>query len=157
MSRNRTRGHFNLLWVFDNFLVKCFDLMKNPKGGPFYVKKMFISDFSQISCVEFLGHKSIKFQVSWKLEIKIFFGFFSLKTDHFQINTGGKGSGGGCCHSKITIKIGLYFDFHMVPSLPARPQFLAMLTAKQSNGGDGGLFCPSKFGTLSIEIRHCVY
>ena len=61
------------------------------------------------------------------------FGFFSLNTDHFQINAGGKGSGGGCCHSKITIKIGLYFDFHMVPSLPARPQFLAMLTAKKSN------------------------
>ena len=48
------------------------DLLKNPKGGPFYVKKILISDFAQISCVEFLGPKYIKFWVSSKSEMKNF-------------------------------------------------------------------------------------
>ena len=47
-------------------------ILKNPKGGPFYVKKIFISDLAQILCVDFLGLKGIKFQVSWKSEMKIF-------------------------------------------------------------------------------------
>ena len=33
----------------------------DPKGGPFYVKKFFVSDFAQISCVEFLGPKYVSF------------------------------------------------------------------------------------------------
>ena len=48
------------------------NLLKNPKGGPFYVKKIFISDFAQISCVEFFGPKYIKFRISSKSEMKIF-------------------------------------------------------------------------------------
>ena len=39
--------------------IKCqFDILeKNPKGGPFYVKKIFISISAQISCVSFQGQK----------------------------------------------------------------------------------------------------
>ena len=52
--------YFEYLAIF----WEIFNFLKNPKGGPFYAKNVFIPDFSQISCVEFLGHKSIKFQVS---------------------------------------------------------------------------------------------
>ena len=48
------------------------NLLKNPKGGFFYVEKILISDFAQISCVEFLGPKYIKFWVSSKSEMKNF-------------------------------------------------------------------------------------
>ena len=57
---------------FFDFSVKCLNFLKNPKGGPFYVKKIFISDLAQILCVDFLGLKGIKFQISWKSEMKIF-------------------------------------------------------------------------------------
>ena len=49
------------------------DFLKNPKGGPFYVKKFFVSDSAQISCVKSLGHKDFKFCISSKSETKIFF------------------------------------------------------------------------------------
>ena len=48
-------------------------VLKNPKGGPFYVKKNFVSDSAHISCVKSLGHKDLKSWVSSKLETKIFF------------------------------------------------------------------------------------
>ena len=54
-----------------NFFSKIFE--KNPKGGPFYVKKFFVMDFAQISCVKSLGHKDFKFWISSKSETKIFF------------------------------------------------------------------------------------
>ena len=45
--------------------IKCqFDILeKNPKGGPFYVKNFFISDFTQVSCANFLGHKDSKHEI----------------------------------------------------------------------------------------------
>ena len=46
---------------------------KNPKGGPFYVKKFFVTDSAQISCVKSLGHKDFKFWISSKSETKKFF------------------------------------------------------------------------------------
>ena len=46
---------------------------KNPKGGPFYVKKFFVTDSAQISCVKSLGHKDFKFWISSKSETKNFF------------------------------------------------------------------------------------
>ena len=54
------------------FFSKIFE--KNPKGGPFYVKKFFVTDSAQISCVKSLGHKDFKFWISSKSETKkIFF------------------------------------------------------------------------------------
>ena len=39
-------------------IICQFDILeKNPKGGPFYVKKIFISVSAQISCVSFQGQK----------------------------------------------------------------------------------------------------
>ena len=45
--------------------IKCqFDILeKNPKGGPFYVENFFISDFTQVSCANFLGHKESKHEI----------------------------------------------------------------------------------------------
>ena len=40
------------------------NLLKNPKGGPFHVKKILISNFAQISCVEFLRPKYVSFWIS---------------------------------------------------------------------------------------------
>ena len=48
-------GHFSLIWD-----ILVFKVLKNPKGGPFYVKKNFVSDSAQISCVKSLGHKDLK-------------------------------------------------------------------------------------------------
>ena len=44
-----------------------------PHRSPFYVKKIFISDSAQISCVKSLGHKDLKSWVSSKSETKKFF------------------------------------------------------------------------------------
>ena len=43
--------------------IKCQSdiLEKNPKGGPFYVKNFFVSDFAQILYVKWLCHKNFKF------------------------------------------------------------------------------------------------
>ena len=45
-------------------------VLKNPKGGPFYVKKIFVSYSAQISCMKSLGHKDLKSLVSSKSETK---------------------------------------------------------------------------------------
>ena len=45
----------------------------DPKGGPFYVKKIFVSDFAKILYVRSQGHKDQKFWVSSKSESKNFF------------------------------------------------------------------------------------
>ena len=37
--------------------ILALKVLKNPKGGPFYVKNFFVSDSAQISCVKSLGHK----------------------------------------------------------------------------------------------------
>ena len=52
--------------------IKCqFDVLeKIPKGGPFYVENFFISDFTQVSCANFLGHKDSKHEIWAKLETK---------------------------------------------------------------------------------------
>ena len=47
-------------------------VLKNPKGGPFYVKKNFVSDSAQISCVKSLGQKDLELWVSSKSETKKF-------------------------------------------------------------------------------------
>ena len=49
-----------------------FWVLKNPKGGPFYVKNFFVSDFAQILYLKWLGHKNFKFQVSSNSGIKFF-------------------------------------------------------------------------------------
>ena len=46
-------------------------LKKNPKGGPFYVKNFFISDFTQVSSSNFLGHEDSKHKIWAKLETKV--------------------------------------------------------------------------------------
>ena len=51
-------GALKILQPKSHFLSK---ILKNPKGGPFYVKNILISDFAQISCVKFLGPKYNKF------------------------------------------------------------------------------------------------
>ena len=61
----------NFLQAKHHFLSKT---LKNPKGGPFSVKKFFVSDFAQISCVEFLGPKYASFWISSKSETNFFFG-----------------------------------------------------------------------------------
>ena len=45
--------------------IKCqFDILeKNPKGGPFYVKKIFISISAQISCVSSQGQNHSTFSI----------------------------------------------------------------------------------------------
>ena len=48
-------------------------IFSDPKGGPFYVKKIFVSDFARILYVISQGHKDEKFWVSSKLESKSFF------------------------------------------------------------------------------------
>ena len=48
------------------------DLLKNPKGGPFYVKKFFISDFDETQNLIYLGPKNSTHEIWAKLEIKIF-------------------------------------------------------------------------------------
>ena len=53
----------------------------------------------------------------------------------FQIVLGTKGSAGEFFHIHIIIKLGLYFDFLMVSTLPRRPRFSARLPAKLSNVG----------------------
>ena len=40
--------------------ILALKVLKNPKGGPFYVKKFFVSDSAQISCVKSIGHKDFK-------------------------------------------------------------------------------------------------
>ena len=52
--------------------IKCqFDILeKNPKGGPFYVKKIFISISAQISCVSFQGQKHSTCKIWAKSETK---------------------------------------------------------------------------------------
>ena len=47
-------------------------ILKKPKGGPFYFKKIFVSDFAQISCVNSSGYKDFKFWVSLESETKTF-------------------------------------------------------------------------------------
>ena len=51
-------GALKILQPKKHFLSK---ILKNPKGGPFYVKKIFVPDFAQISCVESLGRKDVRF------------------------------------------------------------------------------------------------
>ena len=68
--------------------------MINSQGEPFYVKKNFVSDSTQISCLESLGHKDFKIWVSSKSETKIFFDieldisenwcYLILKNAHFH-------------------------------------------------------------------------
>ena len=58
-------GALKILQPKNHFLSK---ILKNSKGGPFYVKKKIIPDFAQISCAEFIGPKDVKFQVSSKSE-----------------------------------------------------------------------------------------
>ena len=48
------------------------DLLKNPKGGPFYVKKFFISDFDETQNLIYLGPKNSTHEIWAKSEIKIF-------------------------------------------------------------------------------------
>ena len=52
-----------VLWPKNHFLSK---ILKNSKGGPFYVKKKFVPDFAQISCAESIGPNDGRFQVSSK-------------------------------------------------------------------------------------------
>ena len=61
------------------------DLLKNPKGGPFYVKKFFISDFDETQNLIYLGPKNSTHEIWAKSETKNFltekgppFGFFSV-------------------------------------------------------------------------------
>ena len=49
-----------------------FEFPEKFQGGPFYVKKFFISYLACILCVYFLGLKDDKFQVSKKPEIMNF-------------------------------------------------------------------------------------
>ena len=62
---------------------------ENPKGGPFYVKKFFISDFDETQNLIYLGPKNSTHEIWAKLEIKIFltqkgppldFSVFNLKS-----------------------------------------------------------------------------
>ena len=75
-------GALKILQPKSHFLSK---ILKNPKGGPFCVKKFFVSNFAQISFVDSLGPKDVSFQVSLKSETHFFFtqkgppfGFFSI-------------------------------------------------------------------------------
>ena len=45
--------------------IKCqFDILeKKPKGGPFYIQIFFISDFTQVSCANFLANKDSKDEI----------------------------------------------------------------------------------------------
>ena len=51
-------GALKVLEPKNHFLSK---ILKNPKGGPFCVKKKFVSNFAQISFVESLGRKDVRF------------------------------------------------------------------------------------------------
>ena len=48
------------------------DLLKNPKGGPFYVKKFFISDFDETWNLTSLDPKNFTHEIWAKSEMKIF-------------------------------------------------------------------------------------
>ena len=72
--------------------IKCqFDILeKNPKGGPFYVENFSISDFTQVSCANFLGHKDTKHEIGengdkqfFDLEVSPFWYFSDFQNSNF--------------------------------------------------------------------------
>ena len=82
----------NFLQAKNHFLSKT---LKNPKGGPFSVKKFFVSDFAQISCVEFLGPKYVSFfhqnlsqNFFWLRRVPpLYFSVFNLKSSFLPTKT----------------------------------------------------------------------
>ena len=110
-------GALKILQPKNHFLSK---ILKNPKGGPFYVKKIFVPDFAKILYVRSQGHKDQKFWVSSKSESK---NFFDPKGGPFYFKKK--------ILSLILLKIGVndcetisisYFNFH-----PNRRQFFFLI------------------------------
>ena len=53
--------------------IETLKISKHQRVPPLKMRKIFVSDFTQILCVEPLDHKDFKFWISSKSETKIFF------------------------------------------------------------------------------------